>query len=325
MNNSPMNTLILACGTRNKIVQYMKRELAGRGKVIAADCSALAPALYDADEYVIVKRINESGYLEQILDLCVKKEIRAVFSLIDPELSLLAQNRQAFLDVGTIPLVSDYDAVERCFDKFAMFRFLTENGLPTVRSYIDKAQFYSDLDSGLIRFPVFVKPVNGSASKNINKVKDRAELEWLLRRHNDLMIQEYMDGTEFGVDTYIDMISGEPVSIFIKEKIKMRAGETDKSVSVKDNALFSLVTAFLEKSGLRGVLDIDVFKVGDNYFISEINPRFGGGYPHAYECGINFPKMIYNNLEGKCNPPAIGAYEEGVYMMKYNEVMVIRG
>ena len=29
------------------------------------------------------------------------------------------------------------------------------------------------------------------------------------------------------------MISNEPVAIFTKEKIKMRAGETDKSVSIK--------------------------------------------------------------------------------------------
>lgn len=55
------------------------------------------------------------------------------------------------------------------------------------------------------------------------------------------MIQEFMDGIEYGADTYIDMISSAPVAIFTKEKIKMRAGETDKSVSVKDDELFDLI------------------------------------------------------------------------------------
>ena len=62
-----MNILILSCGTRNKIVQYFKKELAGKGQVMATDCSELAPALYDADKYFIVPRMNEEGYLDIIL------------------------------------------------------------------------------------------------------------------------------------------------------------------------------------------------------------------------------------------------------------------
>lgn len=54
-----MNILILSCGTRNKIVQYFKKELGGRGQVMATDCSELAPALYDADKHFIVPRMKE--------------------------------------------------------------------------------------------------------------------------------------------------------------------------------------------------------------------------------------------------------------------------
>jgi carbamoyl-phosphate synthase large subunit len=168
-----------------------------------------------------------------------------------------------------------------------------------------------------------VKPVKGSASININKVMSKDELEVLLNRHNDLMIQEYMDGIEYGADVYIDMISGEPVAIFTKKKIKMRAGETDKSVSFKDEALFALIKDFVKKAGLKGIIDMDIFEAEDKYYISEVNPRFGGGYPHAYECGVNVPAMIIRNLEGQANKPVVGEYDEGIYMMKYNEVKII--
>jgi carbamoyl-phosphate synthase large subunit len=170
-----------------------------------------------------------------------------------------------------------------------------------------------------------VKPVKGSASININKVMSKDELEVLLKRHNGLMIQEYMDGTEYGADVYIDMISNEPVAIFTKEKIKMRAGETDKSVSFKDESLFDLIMDFVKKAGLTGIIDMDIFKVDGEYYISEVNPRFGGGYPHAYECGVNVPAMIIKNLEGQANKPVVGEYEEGIYMMKYSEVKIVRG
>lgn len=318
-----INILILSCGTRNKIVQYFKKELAGRGQVIVTDCSRLAPALYDSDKYFVVPQIDEEGYIEVILSICKENNIKVVLSLIDPEISLLAKHKERFLEIGTIPIVSDYDVVEMCFDKYRFYEFLVENGINTIQSYVDKEEFYKDIDAGIINYPVFIKPIKGSASININVAYSKVEVELLFNKFDDLMIQKYMNGTEYGADVYVDMISNEVVSIFAKEKIKMRAGETDKSVSVKDEKLFKLIEKFVKKGCLRGIIDFDIFKVNDEYFISEVNPRFGGGYPHAYECGANVPRMIINNIKGKTNDNEVGQYEEGIYMMKFNEVFIM--
>lgn len=83
-----MNILILSAGTRDKVVQYFKKELGERGRIIATDCSNLAPAVYEADAFYLVPRITAPGYLDVILDICQKEQITGVFSLIDPELSL---------------------------------------------------------------------------------------------------------------------------------------------------------------------------------------------------------------------------------------------
>lgn len=319
-----MNILILSCGTRNKVIQYFKKALDHKGQIIAADCSKLAPALYDADKCFITKRIDEEGYLKDLFSICKGNNINAILSFVDPELSVLAKYKQKFLDIGAIPIISEYNTVEMCFDKYEMFKFLTNNGIKTIRSYTDKEEFYNDVDKGIITYPVFVKPVKGSASIDINKASSKAELEFLYSRSDNMMIQEFIDGIEYGADVYIDMISGETVSIFTKEKIKMRAGETDKSVSVKDKKLFELIIDFVKKAGLKGIIDIDIFKVDGEYYISEVNPRFGGGYPHAYECGVNIPQMIINNINGRANVKAIGDYEDGVFMMKYNEIKIVR-
>lgn len=321
--NHEINILVLSCGTRNKIIQYFKKELTGRGQVIATDCDKLAPALYEADKFFIVPRMHEDGYLDVILSICKENNVKAVLSLIDPELSLLAKNKQAFLDIGTLPIISDYDVVELCFDKFKMYEFLINNGFKTIKSYVNKDLFYKDLENGNIQFPVFIKPIKGSASININKVTSKEEVELLFNKYDSLMIQEYMNGTEYGADVYIDLISNEPVAIFTKEKIKMRAGETDKSVSIKDEKLFELIIKFVKKAGLKGIIDIDIFKLNGEYYISEVNPRFGGGYPHAYECGVNIPEMIINNINNKVNEEMIGQYNETIYMMKYNEIKVL--
>lgn len=319
-----LNILILSCGTRNKIVQYFKKELSGKGLVMTTDCSGLAPALYEADEHFIVPRMDDEGYLDHILSICEENKIKAVLSLIDPELSFLAENKKAFLDIGALPIVSDPDIIEMSFDKYKMFEFMIQNNFQTVKSYINEDQFYSDLETGDIAFPVFVKPVKGSASINIRKVTTKNEIKVLFSQFGNLMIQEFMDGMEYGADVYIDMISEEPVSIFIKEKLKMRAGETDKSVSVKDEKLFKLIRDFVKKADFKGIIDIDIFKVNNEYYISEVNPRFGGGFPHAYECGVNVPGMIINNIRGYRNVDVTGKYDEDVYMLKYNEVKIVR-
>ena len=320
-----ITVLLLSAGTRNKVVQYFKKSLEGIGRVIATDCSELAPAIYEADKYYIVPRINAPDYLQIILNICKEESVDGVLSLIDPELSLLAEHKEEFLELGCTPIVSEAEQVELCFDKFKMFSFLKEHGFHTAKSYQDIRLFQKDLESGEIQFPVFVKPVKGSASININKVNSFREVELLFDLYDDLMIQEFMNGTEYGADVYIDMISGEIISIFTKEKIKMRAGETDKAVSVKDEVLFQVIRKFVTTADFRGMIDIDLFLIDGEYYISEVNPRFGGGYPHAYACGVNTPQLIVNNLSGNKNTPAIGAYKEDVYMMKYNEIMIKDG
>lgn len=317
-----MNILILSAGTRNKIIQYFKKTLKNCGRVVAADCSNIAPALYEADSYYIVPRITEPYYIDSVLDICDKERITGVLSLIDPELSLLALNADIFKQKGIMVIGSDYSACESTLNKWNMYQWLKRHGYNTAKTYIDLNDFCKSLDAGEISFPVFVKPICGSASIAITKADNLNTVKMLFENSKGLMVQEYMRGQEIGADCYIDMISGNVVSIFTKKKLAMRAGETDKAVSFKDKKLFKLITAFCTDFGFKGPIDIDVFDNNGEYYISEVNPRFGGGYPHAYECGADHMQLIYNNLNGKINKVNIGAYDDGVYMMKYNEVMV---
>ena len=316
------NILILSAGTRDKIVQYFKNALHGKGKVIATDMSELAPAVYEADKFYQVPRMTTPGYLDVIFDICKKEKIKAVLTLIDPELSLLAEHEDEFRALGVTVIGSSYELCERSLDKYEMYKWLLEHDYKCAKSYISLDDFKKDVADSKITYPVFVKPVCGSASISISKADDEEVTEFLYSHGEGMMIQEFLKGQEIGADVYIDMISGEVVSIFTKKKLVMRAGETDKAVSFKDEKLFALIEQFVKESGYRGQIDIDIFDINGEYYISEVNPRFGGGYPHAYECGCDHMRLIVNNLDGKKNVKQIGKYTEGVHMMKYNEIMI---
>jgi len=320
-----MNLLITSAGRRTQLLKYFIKEFQNQGEIIVTDSDPLAPAMHIGARGYVVPPITDAHYLDRLKEICMKEKIRGMFSLIDPELSLLAQNIRQFEELGVKLFVSPYVVTETCFDKYAMYQFLTANGFKTPRTYRTREEFKKALDEGQISFPAFVKPRTGSASIGIHEVYDMEELELVLKRDPTLLIQELMRGEELGVDVYTDILSKEIISIFAKKKLKMRAGETDKAVSFRDEKLFCMVEKLVRKLGSLGPIDIDVFLVNGEYYISEVNPRFGGGYPLAYECGENFPIYILNNLKGIANHPRIGEYREGLVMLKHDVVTIVEG
>lgn len=320
-----MNILVLSCGTRVLLMRYFRSQLSGKGRLIGADCNSLAPALFEADAHYVVPRINHPDYIPRILEICRKEQVTGVLTLIDPEISLLAHHSEVFKQEGVTVLASPAEAVDCSFNKMEMYRFCREQGVHAVASFATLQEAERALEDGSVSFPLFVKPVCGSCSKQIQRVEDLETLRFLCKQDPQLMIQEYMQGTEIGADVYVDGISGEAVSIFTKKKILMRAGETDKSVSFVDEKLFAFIKRFVELRGYRYQIDIDLFERDGVFYVSEVNPRFGGGYPHAYACGCDFTALIANNLAGISNEAQIGGYRQGVYMMKYPAIQIIEG
>lgn len=318
-----MNLLILSPGRRFEIVEYFKETFHKDGrKVYTLDMSPLAPALYAGDEYFRVdKNFNDLGtYIDEILSICRKKCITAVLTLIDPELVLLSEYKEKFEAQGIQVILSDIEFIKETFDKFGFFNTYRNKIklVDTVGSYEDAID---KLESGEWQYPLFAKLRDGSASIGVKKIESEIDFE-TTKVEAKYIYQPFIKGCEYGLDAYFDMISGELVSLFMKKKLAMRAGETDKAISIKNPEVLREVLKISSIKGLRGPIDIDVF-VADNgeVFVNEINPRFGGGHPHAYGCGVNFMQLILNNLKGIENPPLFDNYKEGVMMLKYNGLL----
>ena len=318
------NILILNAGTRDRLVRDFKESVDGKAKIIATDSYELAPAIYEADRYYVTKRWDEAGYWEEVIQICREEQVGLILSLIDPELELLARHREELKQLGILANSAEEKVVHDCFDKYQVLRFLKEKKYPWIKTYIAFDEVKEEMDQGVIKFPLFVKPRYGSGSAGVEKIYDMERLQSVCSRQEPLIVQEFMEAQELGVDVFVDLLSGEVISIFAKKKLKMRAGETDKSVSYKNEKLFQIISKFAKEFGLKGVNDIDVFEKSGEFYISEVNPRFGGGYLHAYECGENFPRYLIQNMNGKKNKSAIGNYEENIYMMKYFDIRMLR-
>lgn len=292
-------------------------------RIIAADLSNLAPALYVADAYYLVPRIDDPTYLDTILDICRKEKINAVTTLIDPEIELLAKNRTRFEEIGVEVLAPYTETAELCFDKFKMYQYLTAHGVPTPDTWGDYASAIAAIESGSLAFPVFVKPRTGSGSVGARKVQDAEALKALCEADPSLIIQRLMTG-DLDADVYIDTISHKAVSAFSKRKLETKIGGASKTISFKDENLFEFIRRITGLLKFNGPVDMDFFCQNGIYYLSEVNPRFGGAYLHAYGAGVDFIKFIKNNLNGIENAPVFGNYADDVVMMMYDSVVITK-
>ena len=319
-----MNYLFCSVGRRGELIKFFKNTLSDESKVIATDNSPYAPALYMADKQYIVPRIDDPDYLKCLFEICKKENIQAVTTFIDPEIEILAKNRKAFADIGVAVLGPSEYTAKLCFDKYLMFCYLREKGIPTTMTWGSLEEFDEAYKTGKVQFPVFVKPRTGSGSVGAHKVESYEELQVSVQMDPSLIIQELMDGGDLDADVYIDMISHGAVSAFLKRKLETRIGGASKTVSFKDPTLFELIRQVTGVLEFFGPVDMDFFVRNGKYYLSEINPRFGGAYLHAYGSGVDFVKLIENNLRGIENDPCFGDYEEGSVMMMYDSVVIKR-
>lgn len=317
-----MNILFCSVGRRGELIKDFKDSMGENVRIVATDNSPYAPAVYLADKSYLVPKIDEPEYIEKILDICCKENIQAVTTFIDPEIEILAKNREKFRKIGVEVLSPYIETAALCFDKYEMFKFLRANGIDTVNTYGTIEDFKTALKNGEISFPVFVKPRTGSGSVGARKVLDMNELETLVRNDPSLIIQELMTGIDLDADVYIDTISHKAVSAFSKKKIETKIGGASKTISFKDQRLFEFIKEIVSKFKFNGPVDMDFFYRDGKYYLSEINPRFGGAYLHAYGSGVDFIKLIANNVNGIENRPIFGNYEEGVVMMMFDSVVI---
>lgn len=304
-----MNILLTCAGRRNYLVKFFQEALANRGLVFAGDASLEAPALQEADESFLLPYVNDIDYLDKLLDICKKKQVRLLIPLNDLELPYLAKHCTLFLKIGTIPVISSSEVIDICFDKWNSFEFLKNLGISVPKTYLSVDETRVAIQNSEISFPLVVKPRWGSASIGIVYAEDDDELELAYRFAKKLvsksslteisstesdkyiLIQEKLIGQEYGLDI-VNNLTGNYITTFVKRKLSMRAGETEKAVTIEHLALKKLGEKIGQKLGHIGNLDCDIIARKKDFYVLEMNPRFGGGYPFSHVAGANIPAAL---------------------------------
>ena len=292
-----INILILSAGRRVELVKCFKEaaKLANiDSKIITADISNTAPATYFGDKNYIIPRIGQEGYIQSVIDICKKENIKLVVPTIDTELLIMAENKETIEKESEAKvLISSKTVIEICRNKINTNRFFKENGFGVPREIT-----LEDIKSKNYKFPLFIKPFNGSSSISTFKVNNEKELNFFIEYVNNPIIQEFVEGKEYTIDVFVDF-NGNLITIVPRLRLATRSGEIAKGKIVKDRDIIEEVKKVINKLEPIGHITIQCMKSNKEIKFIEINPRFGGGAPMSIKAGANSPFNLYKLLKGE--------------------------
>ena len=278
--------------------------------VVAADPNPLAPAQYAAAFRYPVPRIEDPGYVPALRELCERHDVAVVLPLTDLDLEVLAQARMA----GELPaLVPDPEITRATFDKYEAHLLLSRLGLPSPPTVLP--------GEPAPHFPVMVKPRQGSGARSIHRADDAAAAEFFVGYVQEpTMIQRFMDGPEFSIDTLGDT-DGRCLNAIPRTMIESRGGESIKGTVIGDEELIELGARVSEALGVRGPATIQVFRDAEvGLGITDVNTRFGGAFPapmYAALPGRTYPELIVRMGRGEVIKPHVGEFRRGVTFSRY--------
>ncbi len=291
------NVLLLSTGRRVELVQSFQNavnKLNISGNVIAGDCVMTAPATYFADKKVLLPRIHEENYIDEIIRVCKKEDIKLVIPTIDTDLLLLAKEKEKIeAATGAKVLVSSFKVVSICRDKISTQKFLEENGFKVPKMYSK-----SELNAGKLRYPLFIKPKSGSSSVNVFKVNSFEELRIYRSLIKEPIVQDYIEGDEFSVDVFLDFDS-ILITAVPRLRIATRGGEISKGKIVKDIEIINDIKRLVAVLKPIGHITVQLKKTKKGIEYIEINPRFGGGAPMSIQSGADSCENLYRLLMGE--------------------------
>lgn len=315
-----LNVLFSSVGRRVELVKAFREasnELKIKSKLIGVDMDELAPALNFVDKKYKVPKLSSEEFIPQIIEICKKENVAIIIPTLDTELSLYSKNKELIQnECGAKVMVSDENVISIIRNKVKTYEFLKENNFSVPKLIKEK-----DVKDKEYKFPLFIKPLDGSSSINNFKINNERELEFFKEYVSNPMIQEFSEGQEYCVDVFCDF-KGNVITVVPKIRIAHRGGEITKAKIVKDRELIEIGKKLANLLKPCGEINFDCIKTENGVDIIEINGRFAGGSPISFKSGANSPKKIYQllmNEELQYNEN----FEDGFIALRFDDAVYI--
>jgi carbamoyl-phosphate synthase large subunit len=98
-----------------------------------------------------------------------------------------------------------------------------------------------------------------------------------------------------------------------------------KAVTIREQGAIGLARKVAEAlPGAYGPLNMQCFVDRETVVVIEINARFGGGYPLAFEAGANFPLWLLRRRLNLELPGWCDEWKDNLTMLRFDSAVFLR-
>jgi len=319
-------------------------------EIVGGDMSPLSKGLFEVDHPYLLPPANDPRYVDALLTLCKKHDIKALFHGSEPELKVMSRERKVFKDNGIFLPINPQSVIDICMDKARTMEWLKEHDFTCPQTI---AVSSSDHLESITFLPAVIKPsIGGGGSANTYLAQTRGDLlafgKYLLTIQPQFIVQEYVGtpDSEHTVGVLTDMDGNLLNSIAVRRmilsglsnriKVPNRTGNDkfgsllaiSSGVSQGEIGPFPEVTEPCERIalslGCRGAVNMQCRYVDGKVYVFEINPRFSGTTSLRAMVGYNEPDiLIRKHVLGERIVPRF-KYKSGYIMRGLVETFIER-
>ena len=314
------SVLLTCAGQRVDVVRAFQQAMATvgwEGEVVCVDSHPLSPALFAAGAGSVVPPIASDGYLPALLELVARHRVGVVLPLTDLDGRELCTARERLAAAGATLMLPAGDIVESLWDKYRAHQLLRERGIGSPDTWLPGEV---PADCG---FPLLVKQRWGWGSRNIHRCADRQQLDLFLRYvETPTMVQRACAGEEFSIDVLCDL-ERRALNVIPRTMIESKGGESIKGMTLADPALIEFGRTAAEAIGLVGPATIQCFGDPEGLLVTDVNTRFGGGFPLPLAAGSRYPELVLRLVDGETVEPHVGRFTPGVTMSRFYDTLIL--
>jgi carbamoyl-phosphate synthase large subunit len=318
------SVLLTCAGQRVDIVRAFQDAMERRGeggRVVVSDLDPLSPSLMSADVVVDLPAVDDPGYGEAVAGVAAAESVGAVLPLTDLDPVVLATAAPVIEATGARVFLPPPDVAAACQDKWLCHEALQATGLPSPPTWP-----VGGTDLGALPYPMMIKPRIGFAGRWIHRCEDREELDFFLSRTPVAsVLQQALPGEEFSIDCLASP-DARAIGAIPRAMYQSKGGEQIKGETLDDPQLVQLAADVIEGLGLVGPCTIQCFREDGRVLgVTDINTRFGGGFPLPLAAGGDYPFLILAMAAGEDVTPRLGTHRVGVVMTRFlSEHILVR-
>lgn len=301
--------------------EWISAEMYGSNRFTALTSTAALSRLVDRRVVVpspeidwsagIIQRENtdrDEAYVQAIEAICRRDRIDTIFPSYDPQVYILAKNRERLGRLGVRVLAPEYDTLLTLLDKSRTLKLAEQAGFPHPRTFrVDEHSL--EHIAREIEPPWVIRPTVSSRSRGMEVVSEPEQLAPTVRRlqegHRDLIVQEYIPGT-LKQNFYMTIGRDHQVLSVIAPKVLRTSHRVYRNSSAAvlfrhEHEYLERVKNLVSRLGWHGGLTVQtkIDSRDGSLKLMEINPRLGSHTWYSTEMGIDLPLMCYRSYIGE--------------------------